>query len=69
VTQLLVLLNDRAPPYFPAAVPEAPETVPLLPLPEESSTVVPLASPKSEAATRLRRVRSSSRSTPGRARR
>src|SRR5262245_60323830 len=67
VTRSLVPLNRRAPPYFPAAVRVAPLMVPLFPSPEASSTVAPLASPKSKAATRLGTIRSSRSSTEGRA--
>src|SRR5262249_28193298 len=66
VTRSPVPLNERAPPYLPRAVRVAPVMVPLLPVPELSSTAVPLASPKSRAATRLGTVRSSSSSKAGR---
>ena len=46
VTQLFAPLNDSALPYRPVAVQAAPETVPVLPLPEPSTAVVPLPSLK-----------------------
>jgi hypothetical protein len=46
VTQSLTPSNDRAPPYLPAAVQAAPETVPALELPEPSAAVVPVVSLK-----------------------
>src|SRR2546421_3908854 len=51
VITLLVPLNEYAPPYLPAEIHVAPETVPALPLPETSATVVPDVS-NEYAATR-----------------
>src|SRR5712691_4785317 len=46
VTHALLPLNNKAPPYRPAVVHVALRIVPLLPLPEASTTVVPAPSPK-----------------------
>jgi hypothetical protein len=48
----LVPLKERARPYLPAFVRVAPTIVPVLPLPEASMTVVPLASLNEYAATK-----------------
>ena len=52
VTSALVPLKTRASPYLPAVVQVAFAIVPLLPLPEESWTVVPVPSLNEYAATR-----------------
>src|SRR4051812_14211414 len=52
VTQSLVPLNESAEPNLPPAFHVAPETVPVLLLPDASVTVVPLPSSKLYAATR-----------------
>ena len=51
-TELLLPLNDSAPPYLPAAVHVVPEVEPLLPVPDPSPAVVPVPSLKPYAATR-----------------
>ena len=50
-TRAFVPLNESAPPYFPAGAQVAFETVPPLPLPDASATVVPVPSLKPYAAT------------------
>src|SRR3954464_5527203 len=52
VTQSLTPSKFRAPPKRPAVVQAAPETVPVLPLPDLSATVVPVPSSKPQAPTR-----------------
>ena len=51
VTHLPVPVNASAPPNFPAVVRVAPVIVPMLPLPDLSATVEPLASSKPQAPT------------------
>ena len=52
VTRALVPLKTKASPYLPEVVQVALVIVPLLPLPEESLTVVPVPSLNAYAATR-----------------
>src|SRR5258705_908241 len=52
VTTALVPLNESAPPYFPAVDHVVADTVPVLPLPDRSVTVVPVPSLNEYAATR-----------------
>src|SRR3989442_1171153 len=52
VTRLDVPLNESAPPKWPALDQDVVETLPALPVPEASATVVPLPSSNEYAATR-----------------
>src|SRR5450432_2255125 len=52
VTQLLVPLNDSAPPNFPVVTRVAPLIVPTFPVPELSTTLAPLVSSKPYDATK-----------------
>src|SRR5712692_8263779 len=52
VTRLDVPLNESAPPKWPALDQDVVATVPALPVPEASATVVPLPSSNEYAATR-----------------
>jgi hypothetical protein len=52
-TRALEPLKLSALPYLPAAVQVAPDTIPVLPFPDESATVDPEPSPNEYAATRL----------------
>src|SRR5262245_52083642 len=63
VTQLLVPLNDRARPYFPAKAQLAPLRVPVNPPPELSAVDVPDPSSNPYAATKAGTARPSSSST------
>src|SRR4051812_48939991 len=58
VTQLLVPLNDRALPYFPAVTQVAPEIAPVSPLPAASAAAAPAPSSNPYAATKAGTARS-----------